>query len=266
MRKIVACVMLMMIGAWVWAQDQKEGYEVHDMKRPQPAIVTPGTFSTQEEPGKPPSDAVVLFDGKDLSKWKGKDGAAEWKVENGYMEIVPGTGQIATNDEFGDCQIHVEWMSPPPTDKTSQARGNSGVFLMGLYELQVLDNYQNETYPDGAAGSVYGQYPPLANPIRPPGEWNIYDAVFRAAKVDADGKVTEPAHLTLLFNGVVVQDSMDLIGPSMHGALTTYPAKMPPKGPVTIQDHHNAVRYRNIWIRPLGEKPKPPVKPAGKGH
>ena len=215
-----------------------------------------------------PSDATVLFDGKDLSKFKGeKSDEAPWKVGEGYFEIAPHTGAIHSKDEFGDCQLHVEWREAENVSGKSQARGNSGIFLMGLYELQVLDNYQAETYPDGMAGSLYGQYPPLVNASIAPGNWQTYDVIFHAAKTDSDGKVTDPARMTVLFNGVLVQDDMPLLGPTVHGSLAKYPDKMPSKGPLMLQDHGNPVRYRNIWVRELkGPKPDAPVRAAGPGH
>ena len=161
-------------------------YHVHDPSRPHPPVVTPAA-----EPGGAPSDAIVLFDGKDLSKWSGhpssitragQAGPAEWKVESGYIEVVPGTGDISTKEKFGDCQLHVEWAAPAEVKGNSQARGNSGVLLMGRYEVQVLDSFDNPTYADGQAGAIYGQWPPLANPARKPGEWQIYDIVFEAPR------------------------------------------------------------------------------------
>ena len=263
---VLAAIALVAAQARAADEQQQDGYEVHDMKRPQPPVVTPGTPSTAEQAGTAPSDAVVLFDGKDLSRWKSKSGGdAEWKVQDGYLEVTKGKGDLATKDEFGDVQLHVEWMAPQEAKGKSQGRGNSGVFLMGLYEFQVIDSFENETYADGMAGSVYGQWAPLANAARKPGEWQIYDIIFRAPKM-SDGKVTQPARATVLLNGIVVQDNSELIGPTQHKALATYPANHPEKGPITLQDHGNTVRYRNIWIRNLGEKPKPPVKPAGAGH
>jgi len=260
---------LALIAAYAIAQEVTgDSYEVHDMKRPQPPVVTPGSFSTPEQPGQPPSDAIVLFDGKDLSKWKAKQGGgpAEWKVADGYLEAARGKGYITTTDQFGDVQLHVEWMAPAEVKGNSQGRGNSGILLMDLYELQVLDSFDNPTYPDGMAGSVYGQAPPLVNAARKPGEWQVYDAVFRAPKMDEGGKVIQPARMTVFLNGILVQDSTDLIGPTQHKALATYPSNHPAKGPISLQDHGNPVRFRNIWVRPIGEKPKPPIKPAGPGH
>jgi hypothetical protein len=259
-------VIVAMVGM-LRAQDPPQGYEVHDRSRPQPPVVTPGTCSTQDQPGKPPSDAIVLFDGKDLSSFKSEKGDVPWKVADGYFEIVPRSGPIQTKQEFGDIQLHIEWREPDDVKGKDQGRGNSGIFLMGLYELQVLDNYQSDTYPDGMAGSIYGQYPPLANAMRPPGQWEMYDVVFRAPRLDSDGKVSKPARITVFFNGVIVQDDTELIGPTMHKQLATYPAKHPEKGPIMLQDHGSAVRYRNIWVRELPkEKPQPPNRPAGAGH
>jgi hypothetical protein len=180
--------------------DDHHPWAVHDGNRPQPKIVTPGTFSTPEQAGKPPSDAVILFDGTDLSKWQGDKGDAQWKVENGYMEVVAGTGQIRTREGFGDCQLHVEFATPKKVEGSSQGRGNSGVFLMGAVEIQVLDSYDNITYADGHAGSVYGVNPAMANVIKPPGEFNVYDIVFRRP-IWKDGKEVDPGYVTVFING-----------------------------------------------------------------
>ena len=164
------------------APDEHHPWAIHDRNRPQPPLVTPGTFSSQEEPGKPPCDAIVLFDGTDLSKWEADEGTSvptKWVVKNGAMECVPGSGYIRTKAKFGDCQLHVEWAAPTKVEGESQGRGNSGVFLMGLVEIQVLDDYNNPTYADGFAASVYGVNPPLANALRPPGQFQTYDIVFR---------------------------------------------------------------------------------------
>lgn len=248
------------------AQEKIE-YEVHDGRRPQPMIVTPGTFSTQDRSGKPPSDAVVLFDGKDLSNWESvKGGDAPWKIADGDIQCVPGSGNIQTRRRFGDVQLHIEVLEPQGTKGRSQERGNSGIFLQGLYEIQVLDNYKNETYADGMAGAIYGQYPPLVNASRPQGEWQSYDIIFHAAKLQ-NGKVVKPARVTAFFNGILVQDDVDLIGPTRHRILATYPASLPDNGPLQLQDHNSPVRYRNIWVRELpAEKPQPPVKPAGENY
>ncbi|HEX4545451.1 MAG TPA: DUF1080 domain-containing protein, partial [Candidatus Acidoferrum sp.] len=205
--------------------------------------------STQESPGRPPSDAVILFDGKDLSKWSHKDGSpAKWKVANGYLETVPKTGYIYTRDAFGDCQLHVEFDEPVPPQGESQGRGNSGVFLMGLYEIQVLDSYENRTYADGQAGAVYGQYPPLVNASRPPGQWQSYDIVFHGPRFDKAGKLLRPARVTVLHNGVLVQDNVEPSGPTANGQRPPY-SPQPDRLPLALQDHGQPVRFRNIWIR-----------------
>ena len=226
-------------------------WKIHDPNRPVPVVINPGTSSTQESPGNPPSDAVVLFDGKDLSKWQQQDGSpAKWKVENGYVEVVPRTGELRTKEAFGDCQLHVEFREPTPPHGESQERGNSGVFLMGLYEVQVLDSYDNKTYADGQASALYGQYPPLVNASRPPGEWQWYDIVFHGPRFDAAGKVLRPARFTVFHNGVLVQDNVELTGPTANGVRPPYKVT-PEKLPLGLQDHGNPVRYRNIWIREL---------------
>lgn len=228
-------------------------WKIHDSNRPLPPIVDPGTSSTQDKPGNPPSDAVQLFNGKDLSQWVDKDGKpAAWKVESGYMEVAAGTGNISTRQAFGDCQLHVEFAEPLPATGQSQERGNSGVFLMGLYEMQVLDSYQNKTYADGGAAAVYGQYPPLVNSSRPPGQWQTYDIIFHGPRFGQDGKLKRPARVTLLHNGVLVQDNVELTGPTAHGERPAYKVH-PERLPLQLQDHHNPVRYRNIWIRELKE-------------
>jgi Domain of Unknown Function (DUF1080) len=226
-------------------------WKIHDMDRPVPPVVDAGTSSTQDSPGRPPSDAIVLFDGKDLSKWQQHDGsAAKWKVENGYFEVVPKTGELRTRESFGDCQLHVEFSEPVPAVGESQDRGNSGVFLHGLYEIQVLDSYLNRTYADGQAGALYGQFPPLVNASRPPGQWQWYDVVFHGPRFDASGKVLRPARFTVLHNGVLIQDNVELTGPTAHKARPPYQTG-PEKLPLALQDHGHPVRYRNIWLREL---------------
>src|SRR3989441_6901147 len=201
-------------------------WKIHDPNRPLPTVIDPGTPSTQDSPGRPPSDAVVLFDGKDLSKWAHKDGSApKWKVENGYAEVVAKSGYIYTREAFGDCQLHVEFSEPAPPKGEDQDRGNSGVFLMGLYEIQVLDSYENKTYADGQAAAVYGQYPPLVNASRPPGQWQSYDIVFHGPPFAKDAKLLRPARVSVLHNGVLVQDNVELAGPTAHGARAPQPAQ-----------------------------------------
>lgn len=226
-------------------------YRVHDGTRPQPRVVDPGTASTPDQPGRPPSDAVILFDGKDLSKWvcSHDGGAASWKVENGYLEVVPGTGNIQTKEHFGDCQLHLEWAAPAEVKGEGQGRGNSGVFLMGLYEIQVLDCYNNPTYPDGTTAAIYGQYPPLVNACRRPGEWQTYDIIWEGPRFEGD-QLVRPAYVTVLHNGVVVHHHTELIGPTTHRQVLSYQPQ-PPVGPLMLQDHGDPVRFRNIWYRPL---------------
>jgi hypothetical protein len=197
-------------------------------------------------PGPPPADAVVLFAGKDLAKWRGEKGEARWKIEGDAM-VVNGTGSLITKEEFGDCQLHVEWAAPAKVEGEGQGRGNSGVYLQGRYEIQVLDSYDNKTYPDGQAGAFYGHRPPLVNVSRPPGEWQSYDIVFHAPKVGSEGKV-QPGSFTVLHNGVLVQDQTPIPPEPTTAALLRGTAA---KGPLVLQDHGNPVRYRNIWIRPL---------------
>ena len=239
------------------APDKHHPWAVHDRNRPQPLRVEPGTFSTASQPGKPPSDAIVLFDGTaaSLAKWEsdpkpGQPAApTKWIVKDGALECVPKSGYIRTKEEFGDCQLHIEWAAPTKVEGNSQGRGNSGVFLMGLAEVQVLDNYNNATYADGFAGSVYGINPPLANALRAPGEFQVYDIVFRRP-ILKDGKVIDPGHITVFCNGVIVQDATPLEGPGGH-MKRSVPVAFPAKGPLKLQDHGNPVRFRNIWYRPL---------------
>src|SRR5260370_36738307 len=182
----VICLSLFAFVFFSFAQTQVDPkYQIHDPNRPAPSVIDPGTTSTPEMPGRPPSDAIVLFDGKDLSKWQHKDGSpAKWKVESGYFEVVPKTGYLYTRETFGDCQLHVEFAEPSPAKGESQDRGNSGVFLQGLYETQVLDSYQSKTYADGQAGAIYGQYPPLLHASRPPGHCQTHDIVFHVPRFD----------------------------------------------------------------------------------
>lgn len=222
-------------------------WKIHDPDRPQPRVVTPAS----PLPVPPPSDATVLFDGKSLAGWQKRGGgAAQWKVANGYAEVVKGGGDIETTAAFGDVQLHVEWATPATVKGEGQQRGNSGVFLMGRYEVQVLDSYQNSTYPDGQAGAIYGQYPPLVNASRPPGAWQSHDIVFRRPRFDAQGKLVSPARLTVFHNGVLVHDAVTLTGPTGHYSRPPYAAH-PDRLSISLQDHGDPVRYRNIWLRDL---------------
>jgi len=231
--------------------DAKHPWQVHDLRRARPAIVAPG-----KNPGDAPADAVILFDGTDLSKWEAdkpeKGVPSKWRIVDGVLESVRRAGYIRTKQSFGDCQLHIEWATPIRVEGNSQGRGNSGVFLMGLYEVQVLDCYNNDTYPDGQAGSVYGQNDPLVNVSRGPGQWQSYDIIFRQPHLE-NGKLIRPGYLTVMQNGVVVQDHWLLEGPTRHKRRT----KLRPhanKLPFKIQDHGNPVRFRNIWIRELPER------------
>lgn len=223
----------------------------HDRTRPQPPIVTPG------EAGQPPSDAIVLFNGKDLSQWASMDGTpTRWILGPGYMECVKGSGYIRTLENFGDCQLHVEWAEPVPAVGEGQGRGNSGVFFgFDRYEVQVLDCYSNTTYADGSTAAIYGQYPPLANVCRPPGQWQTYDIIYTAPRFNAEGKLLAPVRLTVFQNGVLVQNNVALTGPTGWLDRAPYQAH-PEKQPIALQDHGNPVRFRNIWIRELGKPGK----------
>jgi hypothetical protein len=235
-----------------------DGWRVHDADRPRPPVVEPGPAGA---PVPPPQDATVLFDGSNLDAWTGRGDKAQWLVADGAMQ-VNGTGDIQTRGEFGDCQLHVEWCAPTPAKGDSQGRGNSGVFLFGRYEVQVLDSWQNPTYADGQAASLYGQKPPLVNACRKPGEWQTYDIFFRAPRFAADGSVTAPARVTVVHNGLVVQLDEAMIGASTHRAVGTY-APHGDKGPIRLQDHGDPVRFRNLWIRPL-DTARPAPAAAGK--
>ncbi|MDQ3623963.1 MAG: DUF1080 domain-containing protein [Verrucomicrobiota bacterium] len=227
-------------------------WHVHDGTRPQPKVVTPGAPGTGQKPGTAPSDAVILFDGTNLDQWRGSkgDGPAEWKVEAGYFEVVKGKGDIMTKQEFGpDVQLHVEWQAPAPPQGTGQARGNSGIFFYGRYEVQVLDSFENQTYPDGQAAAIYGYLPPLVNACRRPGEWQSYDIIFNGPRFK-DGKLVNPAYITNFHNGVLVQNHSAYSGATGHKTVASYQPHGE-KGAIRLQDHKDPVRFRNFWIREL---------------
>jgi hypothetical protein len=233
---------------------QERPWPMHSMQRPKPRVIDPGPYVAMVPP---PADAVILFDGRSLDRWRSADQAdrpPRWKVEQGWMEVAPGTGAIGTVETFGDVQLHIEWMAPDPPRGSGQDRGNSGVFFMGQYEVQVLDSYRNDTYADGQAGALYGDHPPLVNASRPPGQWQTFDVVFRRPRFDPQGRVVRPARVTVLHNGVLVQDAMELSGPTSHQERRPYSAH-PDALPITLQDHAHPVRFRNIWVRRLDERP-----------
>lgn len=237
----------------VGADDPEGPWRGHDRTRPAPAVVDPGIPSTPEHVGRAPSDAVVLFDGGDLRNWAAMDGQpSKWIDHDGAMECVPGSGYIRTLQSFGECQLHLEFATPATVHGSSQGRGNSGVFFgMGRYEIQVLDSYENKTYADGSCGSVYNQYPPLVNVSKKPGEWQTYDILWTPPKFAKDGSLLSAPRVTVLQNGVVVQNNVQLIGETAwleRAAFHAHPEKLP----IALQDHGNPVRYRNIWVRELG--------------
>jgi hypothetical protein len=245
-------ILVLLIPVIIFSQDTQK-WRAHDLNRPKPKIITP---PAQYLPVKPPSDAIVLYDGKDLSKWVGMDGdETKWINGDGYFECVRGSGYIRSKLAFGDVQLHVEWAAPLPVKGNSQGRGNSGVFLMGLYEVQVLDSYDNLSYADGQAAAVYGQYPPQVNAARLPGEWQAYDIVFNRPRFNSLGMVEKPARLTVFHNGVLVQDNVELWGATEWQKFKPYKLH-PDKLPISLQDHGNPVRFRNIWVRELSEVPE----------
>jgi hypothetical protein len=240
-------------GTTVIEDETGRQWPVHDTSRPAPPIITPGNESTQEQAGTAPSDAIVLFDGNDLSGWTSERGSQPgWIVRDGYTECVRGSGPIQTKQSFGSCQLHVEFATPSRVTGTSQGRGNSGVFIMSTYEVQVLDSYDNPTYPDGQCGSLYGRNVPLVNASRKPGQWQSFDIIYHRPLFE-DGKVIRKATFTIFHNGVLIQDHIvlqggtDWLGANMVS--NYYP--IADKLPLKLQDHSNPVRYRNIWIREL---------------
>jgi hypothetical protein len=229
----------------------------HDPNRPRPPVAEPADAAVAV---RPPKDAIVLFDGRSLDAWESASGGpAKWKVGTGYLETQPGTGPIVSKERFGDVQLHVEWASPTPPHGTGQNRGNSGVFLMDQFEIQVLDSFKAETYADGQAGAIYGQFPPLFNASRGPGEWQSFDIAFRRPRFDAAGKLLEPARITLFHNGILVQNNEAPIGPTSWLKELPY-TNQGDRAPISLQDHDHPVRYRNIWARRLPERPVPEPK------
>jgi len=253
----VGCLLLIALASSVAGLATKEKYAVHDMGRPRPPVVTPKPY------GQPPSDAIVLFNGSDLSEWiSDKGGGAKWKiVDDDYMVVPPKAGGIHTAKAFGSCQLHLEWRTPEgvPADVTDQKRSNSGVFFMGRYEVQVLDSYTdddyatNRTYADGQAAAIYGSHPPMVNAMRKPGRWQTYDIAFLKPLFDSNGNCVRKARITVFHNGVCVHNNLDIEGTTSHKKKAAYT----PHGdaPFGLQDHGNPIAFRNIWIRPLPEQP-----------
>lgn len=242
--------LLLMIGVsstFVFAQpsDKKPFPEFTEQWEPVPEIIDPGNAS------QAPSDAVVLFDGTSLAAWEHPNGkAAQWIVEAGAFTVKRGTGTLQTKQAFGDMQLHLEWRSPQEVKGEGQGRGNSGVFLMGRYEVQVLDSYDNITYHNGQAGSIYKQHIPLVNASRKPGEWQSYDIIFTAPVFHEDGSMKHPAYVSVLHNGVLIQNHVALKGPTQYIGVPHY-KKHEAKLPLTLQDHGNPVSFRNVWVREL---------------
>ena len=269
----IALLVLVAAGAPLLAQQEGLGYKdtppipgtpwrVHDGNRPQPRVVTPGATFSLFAP--PPSDAVVLFDGKDLSKWESiKGGEPKWTLADGYVEVVPFSGNIRTKQRFADFQLHLEYAEPAVVKGKGQGRGNSGVLINGMYEVQILDSYNSPTYPDGQAGALYGQMPPLVNACKAPGEWQTYDIIFESPRWDATGGLVKRAAVTVIQNGVVLHNRHEFFGSTdgingvPHKMLGAYLAPHPPQVVVELQEHRNSVRFRNIWIRTLGDYDHP---------
>ncbi len=236
-------LLLLLAGAATTACAAPEDTEVWE---PEPPVVAPGVG------GAAPSDAIALFDGTDLTAWQHEDGsAAKWKVGDGWFEVAPGTGDIETREDFGDVQLHLEWSAPLPVEGDGQGRGNSGVFLQRRYEVQVLDSHQNRTYSNGQAASIYKQHIPLVNASTAPGTWQTYDIIYRAPRFDDDGALESPATVTVLHNGILVQDDAEIQGETVYEGKPGYTAH-PERDALRLQDHGNPVRFRNIWVRPLG--------------
>lgn len=251
MKKIIV-IALVMVSIAAWAQQvptMTMRPEMTEIWEPEVPVITPGI-----KYGDAPSDAIVLFDGTNLAEeWISERGGGvpAWSVENGAMTVVPRTGGIRTKREFENFQLHIEWRSPVEVKGESQGRGNSGVFLQGIYEVQILDNFNNRTYRNGQAASIYKQHPPMVNASRGPGEWQSYDIIYNAPIFKADGTYLVPPRITVLHNGVVVQNAADVRGPTVYIGVPEYFVAPHGKGPIGLQDHGDLVSFRNIWIREL---------------
>jgi len=223
--------------------------EMTEIWNPEVKLITPG-----KKAGDAPSDAIILFDGKNLDQWisqRDKSKPAPWKIiNNDYMEVVPGSGGIQTKMSFGDCQLHIEWSAPDVVEQGGQARGNSGVFFQNRYELQILDSYNNRTYSNGQAGSIYKDHAPLVNAMRSPLEWNVYDVIYTAPRFKADGQLDAPARITVLHNGVLIQNNVTIHGLTLYTGLHNYPSSHA-DDVISLQDHDCKAQFRNIWIRKL---------------
>lgn len=242
-RTLATCFALVILTAFS-ANAQIKDPKVTEVWEPVPNVIDPGNAS------KAPSDAIVLFDGTNLSEWTHHDGsAASWIIKDGYMEVKKESGDIVTKKEFGDVQLHVEWRTPSEIVGDGQGRGNSGVYLQDKYEIQVLDSYNNTTYPNGQAGAVYKQSIPLVNAMKGPGEWNVYDIIFKAPTFNKDGYKTSSGYITVIHNGVLIQNHVEIKGTTEYIGLPKNIAHG--KGPIKLQYHGNPLRFRNVWVREL---------------
>jgi len=242
-KKYISFIVLGISAYYSFAQEKNP--QSTEVWEPQPRVVTPGKTSQEA-----PSDAIILFDGKNLSNWSKPDGsAAEWSITGSALMVNAGKGEIKTKQTFGDIQLHIEWASPEKVESEGQGRGNSGIFIQERYEVQVLDNFENKTYANGQAGSIYKQAMPLVNACRKPGEWQTYDIAYIAPRFNKDGRILEPAKLTLLHNGILVQNNVSIVGPTEYIGFPVY--KDHGKAAIKLQDHGNPVKYRNIWVREL---------------
>ncbi len=243
--KLLFAIFFTGLSSLLYAQSEDQDPKLTEVWDPEPKIVNPGT----DQP--PPSDAIVLFGGKDLSQWESPDGSsAPWVVKDGYFTVKPKTGSIQTKEGFGDIQLHIEWRSPEQVNGNGQGRGNSGVFIMNKYEVQILDSYNNRTYANGQAGSVYKQHSPLVNASRKPGEWQSYDIIFWAPRFELNGDLLAPAYVTVFHNGVLIQNHVEIEGTTVFRGEPSY-KKHAEKAPISLQDHGNPVSFRNIWVREL---------------
>jgi len=245
-RSTAFSVVLLLLGVAIAVAQAQRNPADTEVWEPVPSIVDPGGA------GRAPSDAIVLFDGAGLGEWAGRDGAAQWTIDDNAFTVAPGTGSLTTKRAFGDVQLHIEWRSPTVVTGDGQGRGNSGVFLMGLYEVQVLDSYDNRTYSNGQAGSIYKQFIPAVNTTRAPGEWQSYDIVFMAPRFTGEGSVRQPATMTVLHNGVLIHNHVTLRGPTVFIGEPQYEAHAG-RLPLMLQDHGNLVSFRNVWVRELSE-------------